>query len=688
MINRVKELEQEVARLKMENNRLRLLTKDNQYNVNDNRSTDSILSSSDPFNFKSIFNNNIFTMLLIDPKDGRIIDANESALRFYGYKLTEIKEMKISDINILPHDEVKLEMEKALNDENNTFNFKHRLASGEVKDVLVTSDGITVGENKYLISIIIDVTRKMQENYRVVNSELKFKQMFNSINDMIIAFKINEEGKPSKLFEANDEACRKLGYTYDELLQLSPSQIEKNTHNKIIAKTKEVLKSNNKIYYETVFVTKDLRYIPVEINTLTFALMGEKVILMVARDISKRKGIEKELRNSIKQQQKLLSFLPAAIFIVDKNKILSVNEYGKNLLGYDSSDELLGKDYLQVVVHPDYHDKVNARHKITKLDDPLIEEKYLKKNGEVVDVEVTALKIPYESGSALLIFATNITEWKNIQNELLEKNQVEKLRTEFFANISHELRTPLNVILGSLQLQEFYLKSEKMGRNTTKYKKIHERTKRNCYRLLRLVNNLIDITRIDSGFYNVDLQNYDIVDLIGMIVKSIEDYVARQNLSVEFKSNLDSLVIACDPEKIERVMLNLLSNAIKFTESNGHIKVTIKAKEQYVIISVKDSGIGIPKEKQSAIFDRFVQVDKSLTRRHEGSGIGLSLVKSLVEMHKGSILVKSAVEEGSEFIVQLPLETVANNDIDYKASYYEAFNIERMRIEFSDIYSK
>jgi len=207
----------------------------------------------------------------------------------------------------------------------------------------------------------------------------------------------------------------------------------------------------------------------------------------------------------------------------------------------------------------------------------------------------------------------------------------------------------------------------------------------NCYRLLRIINNLIDITRIDGGFLNLELRNHNIVSLVEEITLSVVEYTKSKNINLIFDTEIEEKIIACDADKIERVLLNLLSNAIKFSNSNGTIEVNIFDKQDYVAISVKDNGIGIPQEMKNKIFERFSQVDSSFTRRTEGSGIGLSLVKSLVELHKGKIEVKSEVNKGSEFIITLPVGIVegeCNNQIATNQP-----NVERLQIEFSDIYS-
>lgn len=219
-----------------------------------------------------------------------------------------------------------------------------------------------------------------------------------------------------------------------------------------------------------------------------------------------------------------------------------------------------------------------------------------------------------------------------------------------------------------------------------KFINLNNSMKQNCYRLIRLVNNLIDITKIDSGFLELNLTNYDIVKIVRDITFSVSEFVKLKSLDLEFCCNIDEKIIACDPDKIERILLNLLSNAIKFTKAGDKISVNIKEGADEIIISIKDLGIGIKKENLEIIFERFRQVNKSLTRENEGSGIGLSLVKLLVEMHGGTIEVKSEYEKGSEFIVKLPVKLVKDSKDNNKLKNIEPHNVEKISIEFSDIY--
>lgn len=278
----------------------------------------------------------------------------------------------------------------------------------------------------------------------------------------------------------------------------------------------------------------------------------------------------------------------------------------------------------------------------------------------------------------------NLMGFEKKYNEIKE---IEKAKTQFFANLSHEIKTPINIIYSCFQLLDI-----NKGKGETElwnsYNKYYGTIKQNCYRLLRLVNNLVDITKIDSGFMKLNFINYEIVSLVEDITLSIVPYVESKNITVLFDTYVEELVIKCDPESLERVILNLLSNAVKFSNENGNITVLLDANKDFVIIKVKDDGIGIAPEVSDYVFERFAQEDKSFNRKKEGSGIGLSLVKSLVELHEGVVYLEKNVEQGCEFVIKLPNkildesknEEIKSIDIDNKPL------IQKVNIEFSDIY--
>lgn len=271
---------------------------------------------------------------------------------------------------------------------------------------------------------------------------------------------------------------------------------------------------------------------------------------------------------------------------------------------------------------------------------------------------------------------------------LEEKDQYDKLKTEFIANMSHELRTPLNIIFSAVQLSSLYINNNPEGFANTKMKQHITIIKQNCYRLLRLVNNIIDITKIDSGFMELNLKKANIVDVIENITLSTAEYVESKSRNLIFDTDIEEKIMNFDLEKMERIMLNLISNATKFTKPGDTIEVSIYDKGESILISVKDNGVGISQDNLVQIFERFKQVGPLLSRTHEGSGIGLSIVKSLVQMHDGTISVKSKYGEGTEFIIELPVKPGLQEDSPESINNLpQQINVEKIQIEFSDIYN-
>ncbi|WP_160674213.1 HAMP domain-containing sensor histidine kinase [Clostridium sp. C8-1-8] len=295
---------------------------------------------------------------------------------------------------------------------------------------------------------------------------------------------------------------------------------------------------------------------------------------------------------------------------------------------------------------------------------------------------------------SLLLIAISIEESKkNMNTELMElRSQVEhkdimleeayevdKIKNEFIVNISHELRTPINVLYSSLQLIEYtdLNENEETVRNYLSSMKV------NIRRLIKLVNNFIYISAIDTGYMKLNIRSYDIVEFIESLTLSTLDTAHEKKIQLIFDTDFEEKMLAFDSEKIERIMLNLLSNAFKYTKAGGNIEVALSQEEKYIVISVKDDGEGIPEDMQDKVFDRFTRVSSTLVRENEGSGIGLSLVKELVEMHNGKIVLESKVNEGSTFKVYLPDNKEMDLGID---SMKNLIDSESKEIEFSDLF--
>jgi PAS domain S-box-containing protein len=407
-----------------------------------------------------------------------------------------------------------------------------------------------------------------------------------------------------------------------------------------------------------------------------------------------RKTIEEAFISNEECYRILIDSSKDAIVVYSEGKYEYANSEALRYLGVNHIDELKGKiidDFIED------SQKENVCSKIKEVFEDrravaFFETKLKAINGSIRDVETAGAYFINNGKPAMLAIIRDIGYKKQVSmlkedvkksTELLnESREYNKLITDFISNISHELRTPLNVILSAVQVLNM---GTVIVDDENKRKRYLDIMKQNCYRLLKLVNNFIDISKIDSGYLQLNMQNYNIVNTVENITLSVANYIEDKGVSLFFDTDTEEKIIACDLDKIERIMLNLLSNAVKFTSPGDRIDVCFEDAKDEVRISVKDTGLGIAEEDVDMIFERFKQVDKSFTRKHEGSGIGLALVKSLVEMHKGTIEVKSALGEGSEFIIKLPIVTVPEDKCQSEYRYEE--NVERIKVEFSDIYS-
>lgn len=314
------------------------------------------------------------------------------------------------------------------------------------------------------------------------------------------------------------------------------------------------------------------------------------------------------------------------------------------------------------------------------------ETEYRTKENKLIPVEVTEYKFTLNNKEMLMAVVRDISD----RNLIKEVKALEKMKSEFLANVSHELRTPLNVIIVTLQSLELYISDlcEKVGCVDEKGQRYTGIMKQNALRLLKLVNNFMCMAKIESGFYETNKQNYNIVSLVEDISHSVITYIEENGITFEFDTDVEEKVVACDVEMMEKVILNLISNAVKFTAPGGILLINIKDKGDKVKIIVEDSGIGIPQNKQKVVFERFRQADKTFTRKQEGCGIGLSLVKHFIKAHDGTIQLESYEGIGSKFTIELPAfqdENVPyleyNFDSEGEALYKRA-------LEFSDIINR
>ncbi len=259
--------------------------------------------------------------------------------------------------------------------------------------------------------------------------------------------------------------------------------------------------------------------------------------------------------------------------------------------------------------------------------------------------------------------ANDILEAQQKQLEVINKRLLEdnKYKSDFLAIMSHELRTPLTSSVAFTDVLE------KISGGTDKERRIINEIKTNNQTLLSLINNILDMARIEAGKAELLLEPVDFVDVINAVEKVIKPLADKKELTLITDVDRTVPLIKGDREKLRRIVENLLSNAVKFTRAGGHVRVWVKfdGATQEITINVEDNGIGIAPEEQSLVFEKFVQGDSSIHRPYSGSGLGLALARELAELHGGRITLESELGKGSIFTVTIPVEIYGGTDEDY-----------------------
>ena len=228
-----------------------------------------------------------------------------------------------------------------------------------------------------------------------------------------------------------------------------------------------------------------------------------------------------------------------------------------------------------------------------------------------------------------------------------------KHKSEFLANMSHELRTPLNAIIGFSEI----MGQEMFGELNNKQKEYVNDIANSGKHLLSLINDILDLSKVEAGRMELHQTTIDMNHIIPEAISIVNELAKNRNINIIYSTieNLKHLI--ADERKIKQIILNLISNAIKFTPENGSITIKTEDKEKYLEVSITDTGIGISPEDQKKLFQSFKQVGTDITRKAQGSGLGLALAKQFVELHGGRIWVRSEINKGTSFIFTIPFST-------------------------------
>ncbi len=347
-----------------------------------------------------------------------------------------------------------------------------------------------------------------------------------------------------------------------------------------------------------------------------------------------------------------LEAAPDAVVIIDQNgTIVRVNGQAEKMFGY-AREELMGQELEMLmplrlrgvhrgqragfVAHPSFRPMGLA-----------MELWGLRKNGSEFPVEISLSPIPYPEGVRIASIVRDVTERRRMEQELRD---ADRNKNEFLATLGHELRNPLAPIRNAVH----YLGME--GLKEPDVSTAREVISRQVGVMVRLIDDLLDASRISSNKLDIHMQRVDLAEVVQSAVESSRPLIQLCGHELTVSLPLQPLLLDADFIRLAQVVSNLLNNAAKYTRPGGHIWLTAERHGNDSVISVRDDGIGIPCDMLACIFDMFTQVDRSLERSQGGLGIGLTLVRRLVELHDGSVEARSRFpNEGSEFIVRLPL---------------------------------
>ena len=376
------------------------------------------------------------------------------------------------------------------------------------------------------------------------------------------------------------------------------------------------------------------------IQDFTYALAFILIILLLVC-LSIMAILYQEKSNQYKIKT-ILDNMTDSVLTTDTNLVIkSCNKSTEKMFEY-KNEEILGKDFTSLVlvdknILKDWNENTEQYYSASHSEDI----NGLKKNGNLFPVEFNAGTIYLNNEKMYLISIRDITI----------RNEINKMKDEFVSVVSHELRTPLSSIIGSLKL----VAAEAFGKMPEAPKNMIDIALNSSNELLSLINNILDIDKINNAKVTINFDNFSINELIKKTTENNEIYAKQHNAKLVFYDIEENIKITTDREKLGLVLTNLLSNAAKFSPEGAEVKIVLKKNEKNIRISVIDKGIGISDEDKEKVFEKFVQVDSTNTRRKGGSGLGLYISKTFIELMGGIIGVEDTPGAGSTFFIELPL---------------------------------
>lgn len=612
--------------------------------------------------YQAIFRNNHAVMILVSLKTLKIVDANPAACRYYGWTHEEIITKKITDINILSMREISSKMRQSFNEKKNRFFFKHRLASGDIRDVEVYSGHLNIDNQELIYSLVNDITERVKNLKELKESESKYRILVENIPERV--FMVDEK---YNVISANRAALLTLGKTENEVIGRTAIELfPKEAAIRYVKNMKKVFETGEPFLTEEEFLTVSGQIFgTTHLNPVKNELGKTIGVLGLIRDISDCRLAERKIQASEIRYRRLFESAKDGILILDyeTGMIVDSNPYIEQLLEY-SSEELEGKELWEIGSFKDVVASKEAYSKLQIEDFVRYENLPLKtKHGRITEVEFISNVYLVDDKKVIQCNIRDITERKRTEEMRKARELAEaasRTKSDFLANMSHELRTPLNAIIGFSEV----LYDESFGPLNEKQKDYMNDVLVSGRHLLSLVNEILDLSKVESGKMILENTSFLLSQLLEQSLVLIREKSLKHELHISLEITDGVSYISADERKIKQIIYNLLSNAVKCTPDGGKIYIKAIKKNDQIEISVSDTGIGIAKDDLGKMFERFSQVENIHTRKLNGTGLGLALSKSLVELHGGKIWVESqGINKGATFSFSLPVKQEAQQEM-------------------------
>ncbi|MBS3769326.1 MAG: PAS domain-containing sensor histidine kinase [Bacteroidales bacterium] len=611
--------------------------------------------------YQNIYHN-IPVMLHSIDSEGKIIEVSNHWLETTGYQRYEVINRPSTDF--LTEDSKQYAKNVALPDffrKGYAKNVPYQLVkkNGEIMDVLLSAISEHDESGNFLRSIAVfhDITERKKAEASLRESEERYRTIVENTNDALII----HDFKGTITF-ANDNACQLLGYSREELLKTGLELIHSPNARPSIERTIKNEAWEEQILLETELISKQDLIIPVEISSKIISYKDEGEIQTFIRDITKRKQAEQALRESEEMFRTFVNHSSDGIRMADENgKIIFVNKAHEKITGY-REDEVVGQtiwDFMFLLV-PEARKNQEKYEGIKKgltdvikgRADYLFDQPYVinaqTRKGHSIYIQDIVFKIETSHGKRFGAILRDITQLKKQEEELRELNAT---KDKLFSIIAHDLRNPFNSILG---FSELALKSIK-NQNYDKLEKYCETVYQSARHSFDLLNNLLHWSRVQRGKMDFQPETLDMSSLLDKITELMKANLEEKNIAFS-KTVEPDLAVYADRFMLETILRNLLSNAIKFTHNQGSIDIKAYREEKQTVVSVQDTGVGMPQETADKLFYIENTFSTPGTNKEKGNGLGLILCKEFVEQHGGKIWVESEVSRGSTFSFTIPFD--------------------------------